>query len=132
MSLQHQHVTWQTGSRGDTVKVYATADPDGEGGVAIWWHWRRKHSSGHILARSAEPKKRRRDALWEARRVNPPLPEVMQRVQALAEAWDDGYNAAQLDADEIPYSDHPSRATWKPRANPHRTAALRGSTGGGT
>ena len=43
-----------------------------------------------------------------------------------AEAWDDGYRAAQLDADEQPYSDRPEAATWKPRANPYRDGAREG------
>lgn len=37
-----------------------------------------------------------------------------------ADGWDAGYAAAQLDADEEPYSDSPLRATWQPRQNPHR------------
>lgn len=73
MTVAHQALTWTTYS-GDQVKVYATAEPDEDGGVAIRWHWRRTHEYGRrILARSDEPKKRRRDAVWEARRVNPVL-----------------------------------------------------------
>jgi hypothetical protein len=71
MSFAEQHITWVTYA-GDVVKVFSTAEPDDEGGVAVRWHWRRIHLDGRrILARSAEPKKRRKDALWEAQRVNP-------------------------------------------------------------
>lgn len=49
-----------------------------------------------------------------------------------AEAWDAGYSAAELDADEIPYSDRPERATWQPRQNPHRAASLRAASRGET
>lgn len=40
-----------------------------------------------------------------------------------ADAWDAGYAAAQLDADDEPYSDRPERATWQPRQNPYRAPA---------
>lgn len=49
------------------------------------------------------------------------LPVVQEAAkQYAAEGWDAGYAAAQLDADEEPYSDSPLRATWQPRQNPHR------------
>ncbi len=59
---------------------------------------------------------------------------VVERIadERAAEAWDAGYAAAELDADEIPYSDRPERATWQPRQNPHRAASLRAASRGET
>lgn len=57
------------------------------------------------------------------------LPTVERiATERAAEAWDTGYAAAQLDADEEPYSDRPERKTWQRRQNPHRAAALRTET----
>lgn len=57
----------------------------------------------------------------EARLIAALMPIVEEYAdQRSAEAWDAGYAAAQLDADEEPYSDSPLRAAWQPRQNPHR------------
>ncbi|MDP5182150.1 hypothetical protein QOZ88_05835 [Blastococcus sp. BMG 814] len=57
------------------------------------------------------------------------LPTVERiATERAAEAWDAGYSAAQLDADEQPYSDRPERKTWQRRQNPHRASALRAAT----
>lgn len=41
---------------------------------------------------------------------------------SLHDAWAQGYAAAEQDALNRPYSDHPSAATWKPTANPYPRA----------
>ena len=72
-------------------------------------------------------------AVDEAAEIADFLLPVVERIadERAAEAWDAGYSAAELDADEIPYSDRPERATWQPRQNPHRAASLRAASRGG-
>jgi len=45
-----------------------------------------------------------------------------QNDEGARRAWFEGYVAAECDADNRPYSDHPSAATWKPTRNPYPVA----------
>lgn len=45
------------------------------------------------------------------------MPEPIRTSEA--RAWDEGYRAAQDDAENQPYSDAPGAADWKPTPNPY-------------